>query len=270
MNIARVLWAFLRRDALQHASYRLSFVFSLGQLLVTTLIFFFIARLMGPQALPALAPYGGDYVAFVVLGLGVNRYMSACLSGLGNALRTEQVDGTLEAVWATPAAWAAVAAGMVLWELAWATTEVLVYLLAGAWLFGVPFAACNAPAALTVLGLMLAALSALGVLAACGVMWVKECDPVGWLLGGLTRVLAGVYFPVALLPGWAQALAAGLPMTHALEGLRQAVLNGAALATLAPQCQALGLFALGLWPPAWLAWRATFAHLQRTGALNFR
>lgn len=270
MNAARVLWAFLRRDALRHASYRLSFFLSLGQLLVMTLIFFYIARLMGPQALPALSPYGGDYLAFIVLGLGVNRLMSACLSGLGNALRAEQIDGTLEVMWATAAPIAGIAAGLVVWEILWAAGEIAVYLFVGAWLFRVPLGACNIPATLALLALTLASLSPLGILAACGVLWVKEFDPMGWVLSGLTRVVAGVYFPVALLPSWAQILAAALPMTHALEALRQAVLNGASLASLSFQCQALALFALVCWPLALLSWQATLRRLQRAGALNFR
>jgi hypothetical protein len=59
-------------------------------------------------------------------------------------------------------------------------------------------------------------------------------------------------------------------MTHALEGLRQALLNGASLEALRPVVLTLLLFTVAIWPLACWALQATLTHLKRTGALNFR
>lgn len=48
---------------------------------------------------------------------------------------------------------------------------------------------------------------------------------LAWTLSGLLQPLSAVYYPVAILPGWAQGLAQVLPTTHAFEGMR-AVLAG--------------------------------------------
>lgn len=48
---------------------------------------------------------------------------------------------------------------------------------------------------------------------------------LAWTLSGLLQPLSAVYYPVAVLPGWAQAAAQALPTTHAFEGMR-AVLAG--------------------------------------------
>ena len=46
------------------------------------------------------------------------------------------------------------------------------------------------------------------------------------------------------LPPLLRALAQWLPITHALAGMRRAVLEGASVGALAPQLQALALFAI--------------------------
>jgi ABC-2 type transport system permease protein len=62
---------------------------------------------------------------------------------------------------------------------------------------------------------------------------------LAWTLSGLLQPLSAVYYPVAILPGWAQTAAQILPTTHAFEGMR-AVLAGQPL-----QLSRLG-FALAL------------------------
>ncbi|OFV95340.1 MAG: hypothetical protein A3F68_12345 [Acidobacteria bacterium RIFCSPLOWO2_12_FULL_54_10] len=62
---------------------------------------------------------------------------------------------------------------------------------------------------------------------------------VSWLLGG-------VFYPLEVLRPL-------LPITHALTGMRMAILEGAPLSLLAPQIGALALFAaLGLPLSLWL------------------
>lgn len=47
------------------------------------------------------------------------------------------------------------------------------------------------------------------------------------VLLAVATFLGGVYFPVQLLPSWLGQIAQWLPLTFALEALRQAVLQGA-------------------------------------------
>ena len=63
--------AFLRRDAIIAYSYRVSFVAQLmGNLLVLGL-FYYVGRAIGNQPLPAFAPYGGSFVAFLLIGIAL-------------------------------------------------------------------------------------------------------------------------------------------------------------------------------------------------------
>lgn len=76
----------------------------------------------------------------------------------------------------------------------------------------------------------------------------KRGSPVAWLFASLSWLLGGVLYPVAVLPDWLRVPAALLPITHAIEGMRPAVLQAAAWSALGPSLLPLALFALGLLP----------------------
>ncbi len=92
-------------------------------------------------------------------------------------------------------------------------------------LFGFPLAQADFLSAIVVLGLALLAHLPLGIFSASFLLIFKRGDPITSLVGHLSALLAGVYFPLSVLPGWLQTVSFFLPFTHALEGLRQAVLN---------------------------------------------
>lgn len=64
---------------------------------------------------------------------------------------------------------------------------------------------------------------ALGILVRVG----TGADILAWGLAGLISPVSATYYPVGVLPGWAQAVARALPTSHVFESMR-AVLGGAA------------------------------------------
>ena len=270
MRELRKLAAFAARDWHVQSSYRFAVLVNLGQMLFTVASFFFIGRLVTPQRAASLAPYGGDYFAFVLVGLAGSQYLSTSLSSFSGAIRDEQLQGTLEAILATPTRLSTIMLGGVLWDFFWTTVEVLVCLGLGVMVFGVDLGRINVPASVVLWGLSLLSLSSLGVLSACGILLFKEADPISWSLGGVMKLLGGVYFPIVLLPDWLAPLAKLSPLTYVLEGIRQAVLVGAPLHELWRICALLGGCALVLWPLAMVSFAWTMTRLKTTGALSFR
>ena len=59
MATLRKLWAFVKRDFLQEASYRLNFVVSLIGILFSCLTFYFLDRFIQGHDIATLEPYGG-------------------------------------------------------------------------------------------------------------------------------------------------------------------------------------------------------------------
>lgn len=266
----RMLAAFLTRDWRIHSSYRMGPALSIGGALLSAVPFFFVGKLIVPGNSPLLAPYGGAYFPFVLLGLACSRYVSASLSAFGGVLREEQIQGTLEAMLIAPASVAAVVMGGALWQFLWTTLEVALFLALGALLFGTSLAQANWPAAGVLLALLIVGLSSVGMLSACGLLLFKEADPVTWVLGGFMRLVGGVYFPVALLPGWLKSFAACFPLTYGLEGVRQAVLMGHSTSELSGMLITLALFSAVGWLLAIPALMMTMNRLKRSGTLSFR
>jgi ABC-2 type transport system permease protein len=87
-------------------------------------------------------------------------------------------------------------------------------------------------------------------------------------VGHLSVLLGGVYFPLQVLPFWLQNVAQFLPFTHALEGLRQAVLNGKGLTQLTTQLDILFTFAVVLLPLSLAAFAWAVGQAKRLGTLS--
>lgn len=81
----------------------------------------------------------------------------------------------------------------------------------------VSFAGANVLAALLVLLLSMSVMLGLGILSGAFIMAFKQGDPFTTALTPAAFLLRGVAYPVAVLPGWMQALSVVFPHTYALE-----------------------------------------------------
>jgi ABC-2 type transport system permease protein len=54
----------------------------------------------------------------------------------------------------------------------------------------------------------------------------RRLQSLAWMAGFALAPFSAVYYPVDVLPGWAQTIASVLPMTYVFEGMRK-VLRGA-------------------------------------------
>jgi len=55
---------------------------------------------------------------------------------------------------------------------------------------------------------------------------------LGFIAQGTMLVVSGIYYPVSVLPEWMQWIAKISPATYALEGAREAILDGAPLSAM--------------------------------------
>jgi ABC-2 type transport system permease protein len=64
--------------------------------------------------------------------------------------------------------------------------------------------------------------------AASGVIiyYGKSLQSLAWMAGFALAPFSAVYYPVGVLPGWAQYVSAILPMTYVFEGMRQIIRGG--------------------------------------------
>ncbi|HRY30350.1 MAG TPA: ABC transporter permease [Elusimicrobiota bacterium] len=264
----RILWAFFRRDFTIHTSYRLGFAIDLLGVFFSAATFYFVAKMVGPSAMPLLKNYGGDYFAFVLIGIAFSTYQNVGLNSFAQSLRQEQFINTLEPLLLTPVTLPQFLLGSSLWDFLYATAQVGFYLALGMVVFGLRLAEANVGPAGAVLVLTLIAFMGLGVLAAAFIMRFKRGNPVTWLVVTASELLGGVYFPVEILPGWLKSLSRFVPMTHALTGLRKCLLMGAGWGEVLPQLTALALFALAAWPLGLWGFSAALKRARADGSLG--
>jgi ABC-2 type transport system permease protein len=235
--VAWKAWAFFKRDLLVDLSYKLSFALEGIHILVTIAAFFFLAGLLDARTLE-----GYDSFAFILIGLAVNAYMTTCLVCFTQVVRVSQLSGTLKAVLVTPTSPTQFLAFSSLYPLARATVDALVY-GAGGLAFGLSIARVNPLPAMLVFVASVLAFSSIGMISAAFIVIFKRGDPLLWLFGSGSWLLGGVMYPTDVLPDWLQPLAEFLPITHALRGLRAALLADASLATVSSDLAVLTVFA---------------------------
>ena len=99
--------------------------------------------------------------------------------------------------------------------------------------FGLALDDANYAAAIVVL--MVASISFFGIgmmTAVLPLISPEKGAQLGFVAQGLLLVVSGVYYPVSVLPEWMQAISVISPATYALDGIRDAILDGASLSEM--------------------------------------
>ncbi len=178
--------AFLLRDLIQEASYRLNFVFQFVGMLFTVFSFYFLSKLIGRAAVPHLAPYGGDYFAFALTGVAFTSFLTVSLSTFADRIRGAQMLGTLEAMLVTRTGLVALMLYSSLFPLLWTLLRVSLLVAVGVIFFDVPLHLSGVPVTAVVLLLTVISIAGIGILGASFIMVFKRFEPVTWLVGGLS------------------------------------------------------------------------------------
>jgi ABC-2 type transport system permease protein len=188
----------------------------------------------------------GDYMGYIVVGTTIWMWQNIVLWNVGFSLRNEQLRGTLESNWLTPTGRFSYLLGSGITQL----FVMLVFLIISALEFGLFFGVRLRGDAGLVLLVFLAAIPSiygLGFAFASLVITAKEANAFVYLVRGAVMIFCGITYPISLLPGWMHAVAAWLPQTYIIHGMRAAILTEASFASL--QSDLLHLLAFGL---AWL------------------
>jgi ABC-2 type transport system permease protein len=234
----RLPWAFLVRDFRIEASYKGAFVRRLAVPVLAVVIFYFVARAIRDVEGTSLGAYGGSYFAFTVLGLALLSYMTAGVTWLTTNLRASQLSGALEHVVLSGAPLSGILVSSSLAGFAIGAVSMVGF-LAVAVAFGLSLGVANVGFAL--LSFLLATVSFMGLalLSASLVFVTRRGAPLAWAVRSSSLVLAGVFYPVSVLPEALRLLSQALPLTHALELIRGSLLLGHGAGDLWPHLLAL-------------------------------
>ncbi len=240
--------AFLKRDFLIAISYRLKFLLQIAGILISALMFFFLSKLIGAGIENQLAPYSGDYFAFVLIGVAFTDYLAISLGSFAGEIRNAQLLGTLEALLVTPTSVPTILFSSCLYNFSFTSLRVFLYLAAGVLIFGLKLNITSPFAFFMIFGLTILAFSGIGLISAAFIIVFKQGSPISWAISTASGLLGGVLYPVSILPSWLEPYAYLLPITHALEAIRQILLNGATFQNVIHEAQILLIFTVLLLP----------------------
>jgi ABC-2 type transport system permease protein len=208
-----------------------------------------------------------EVAGFLFVGWATYMWLSIILWGPGTSLRTEQIRGSLEAIFLTPASRLVVLFGPAVSQLIWA---VWIFVVVGValWIgFGVSIGPLEALRALTVIAVGIPALYAIGALFAAVVLRFGEVSSLVQAVRGLFTAVCGMSFPIIVLPDWAQRVALSLPPTYLIADLRAVLLNGVGIGRVVGDLLVLTGMGAVLALLAIFAFRRTEQYARRGGRL---
>ena len=168
----------------------------------------------------------GEYIPFIVIGAVLNSYVNTLLYGMGENIRREAYQGTLDYVLAAPCNKAYVLIGKALSESISSTIFAASQLTISVFLFGMKITlGVMLPVFFITILLMLGLYGMSLMLAAFSLMYKQSYD-LSQTIGYVFYIFAPVRYPVESLDSWAQILGKLIPLTYALIIIRSFMLLG--------------------------------------------
>ncbi len=266
----RRIRAFVVRDFQLAVSYRVEFFIRLVWILGIVTTFYFISRIFAGFPLAKYAQWQNPLTAWLT-GMAMLNYFMVGFSALANAIRQEQVQGTLESVLLTPINVPTVVVASSAWSYVDATFNSFLYLFFGWLFFDVQYQG-NLFLALSFLILTTLCLASIGILSASFAMVFKRGDPFAILLGAGTALFSGVFYPKEMLQEslgerGGKILSAINPSTHGLDGIRGVLIQGKGFGEVETPFFTLLVFLVVLLPfSLWVFGRA-IKRAKREGSL---
>ncbi len=268
--LLRRIRAFVIRDFQLALSYQVEFIIRILWILGVVTTFFFISRIFAGFPLAQYRQWQNPLAAWLT-GMAMLNYFIVGFSALANAIRQEQVQGTLESVLLTPINVPTVVVASSAWAYVDATFNSFLYLFFGWLFFNVEYRGSFLLAS-SFLILTTLVLASIGILSASFAMVFKRGDPFAILLGASTALFSGVFYPKEMLQdalgeNGGKALSYINPSTHGLDGIRGVLIEGKGFAEVETQFFTLIVFLVVLLPfSLWIFGRA-IKRAKREGSL---
>ena len=268
LQCTRRVLAFFRRDVAIARSYRMAFALELLEAFFGVATFYYLSRFVSKGELAQVLPAGTDYFAFALVGFAFFDYLTVSLTAFDNSITEAQQNGTLEAMLVTETPLTMILVASAAYPFVLLALRTVVYLAWGALIFHFPLREANWLGAFVILVTSILAFAGLGIISTSYLLLFKRGNPARWLIVGASGLLGGIMYPVSVLPVPLQWLARLIPVTYSLQGMRQALLNGASFVRLWPSVRALLLFSVVLLPLSGVTFAWALRQTKITGTLT--
>jgi len=175
------------------------------------------------------------FVLYLLVGTIAWRFLGIIFENIGEVIAWERWEGTIEYTFMSPVPRLTHLLGMCAATLVRALAFSIAILGCVTLFVPVDLSQANVLSAVVLLAVGALAFIGLGIAsAAFPLMWTEKGLQMAYIVQAIVLLVSGVYYPVSVLPDWMQALAKISPATYALDGIRDAIINGAGVSDMWP------------------------------------
>ena len=210
-----------------------------------------------------------EVTTILLVGAVVWAYLGIIFEVLTETVAWERWEGTIEYTFMAPLSRPIHLFGMGLFAIVYGVIRAIMLFAVVALFFHLQLANANFAAALVVL--IVASISFIGIgmmTAVLPLISPEKGTQLGFVAQGILLVVSGVYYPVSVLPEWMQWLAKISPATYALDGIRNAIINGAGISAMWPDIWPLILIGVVSVPLGLEVFRRGERYAKRHGKLK--
>jgi ABC-2 type transport system permease protein len=208
---------------------------------------------------------------YLLIGSLLWGFLSLVFMEAAFAIAWERWEGTIEYTFMAPIRRVTHLMGICLFAIGYGLVRTFVLLVAIA-MFKLDFSRADIGAAVAVLAASTVPLVGLAIFTSVlPMVSPQKGEQMSFAVQGFLLLVSGVYYPLSVLPAPLQVAGYASPLTYALDGMRQSLLNGATLVDELPSIGILlGMGALmipaGVWVFGWAEKRAKrLGLLKRSG-----
>lgn len=191
--------------------------------------------------------------AVLLIGGVIWAYLGIIFEILTETVAWERWEGTIEYTFMAPLSRMTHLSGMGVFAVVYGVLRAALLFGVIAFFFDLRFPDADFVAALVVLAVASISFIGIGMMTAVlPLISPEKGSQLGFIAQGMLLVVSGIYYSVEVLPEPMQWLATISPATYALEGIRDAVLDGAGLGSMGDELLALAVIGavsvpLGMW-----------------------
>jgi ABC-2 type transport system permease protein len=163
----------------------------------------------------------------LLIGAVIWAYLGIIFEFLTETVAWERWEGTIEYTFMAPLSRPMYLLGTGVFAVIYGTVRAILLFGVVALFFDLQMPDANFVAALVLLGVASISFTGIGMMTAVlPLISPEKGAQLGFVAQGMLLVVSGVYYPTSVLPEWMQWVSVISPATYALDGIREAILEG--------------------------------------------
>lgn len=205
----------------------------------------------------------------LMIGATFWNYLSVVFSIIAEQISWERWEGTLEYTMMAPVRRVSQLLGSTVFAIMWGLIHTTVVLTVLVLFFGIDLSHADFLTAIVLMLVGSLSIIGIGMMAATlPLIWVERGDQMVFVIQSLLLLISGVYYSVTILPAPMQIVSALSPATYILDGVRQALIDGAPVTAMGGHLLPLAVMAVVFIPLGVFVFGWAERYAKRTGKLK--